>query len=219
MRKCNKGYSCGRTCISRSRNCRVQVATESAEILDSFDSARKAFESSDELLDELFAAKVDKPLLADSKRIESELSMIKAEYEESFDDGFFFREAQWPLYAYFDESLEFSKEAKNFFANDWNGTLFHEIAWGQKNKATSEADRRKQAIKARRHLTNAIERLKKEARPGTVLANKPLGGAGGARDRIYRRLGFGQVDITGMQYAYIDSEGKLKPLNLLEANK
>jgi hypothetical protein len=48
---------------------------------------------------------------------------------------------------------------------------------------------------------------------GTVISNYPQGGAWGARDRAYQRMGFSPIGQNGYQFA-IKENGKLRPFNV-----
>ena len=52
---------------------------------------------------------------------------------------------------------------------------------------------------------------------GTIVTNTPVGGEGGARDRAYRRMGFGNVGLDGTQHG-IKIDGKLRPIMVREEN-
>jgi hypothetical protein len=85
-----------------------------------------------------------------------------------------------------------------------------DISWSTEYGARDQATPIQIALDAKKVWT---EKILPTLEDGTVVANTPKGGAGGARDRAYQRMGFSPVNTAGAQYSIVEN-GKLKPLNI-----
>ena len=227
-RRCKKGYNCGKSCISYKRACRIEFPegvsvslSESREIIMSsgkFEGAGNP-PSSD-----------DRPVL---EKLGS--PMQEEDFEELRDEYTIIREYQIKMAqerpADFDpfedeisgENISFTITNTGFIGADadkgrmrelidsgeWNG-IVSVIDWWQFEDAPNDPRARIRLVQEAKNVWR--DAVLPNIQDGTILKNLPIGGPQRARERAYRRQGFGFMSDTA-QYGIVKN-GKLLPLNI-----
>lgn len=228
-RRCNKGYACGKGCISRNKNCRIKAEAESEKLLTGLESAvaeqaqPKQAEFVDpadyeeELWDEIVGRSQPQQALSDKFVFVESAGLDRFEYN---DGEFIFKDSLSNPDAFIPADNDgYLPGAREFFMDTWNEKDFHYVSWELADKQTakkaSDKDKVKQVLRVKNKLKELFDTATNKP-PGTVLVNAPIGGATGSRAKLYKRLGFGYVSLAGYQFSYVGEDGKLKPLNIIK---
>lgn len=227
-KQCTSGYSCGASCISVTKECRVEFPTGVSVGLD-----RRAVQRNPD------NKEVKGEIELKTKRKKEDFEMVEADASELLGKrvildevvrfegeriNYVLRDPEDALDGELDATIELNEgkmdaQAKNLLENRWNGKSY-EVIWGTKNedaKQGSPEEKLRAALEAKKMWEKDILPTLED---GTLLVNSPDGGPGSIRDRLYRRGGFGRIqhsyaDDLAFQYAMVVN-GKLVPLELGE---
>lgn len=224
-KRCTTGYSCGSSCISVTKECRVEFPTGVSVALDKKSASRNDGKPPAGQVEE------DK-----TPRLKKDFNMVDAEPDKVMGKiqpaDSFETEPKDGIYYIVDDDSRFiqgrlegiiganngqvEEKAKNLLDNVWNGKV-QAVTWEVEDEEEAEdpKGRLKQALIAKKMWKEEVFPKLEE---GTIIINTPLGGPHGVRDRIYRKGGFGRVQDHGKnkqfftyQYAMV-VKGKLVPV-------
>lgn len=203
-KKCRKGASCGATCIDRNNVCQNELGPPVQKALNRKVN-KKDFEFVAPDKNKIFSKIKDEEDLPSKsfkgKRVTYTLSSTDVESVEFYLD----REIAG-------NRGKINRKARDFLENEWNGSYL-EVMWSATKEIKNSRDEKQRLAAA----LEAKKIWKSEVLPtiadGTLLVNTPLGGPNGIRDKLYRKGGFGRVQVyeEGNQYAIVRN-GELIPL-------
>jgi hypothetical protein len=226
-RQCKIGYSCGASCISIMKECRIEfpegvsvgldrravvLNPKKKEIKGDVDLKPKRKKEDFEMVD------LDVNDLVEKIKPEENIS-LKGEkiYYKLEDQSKYFLGELISTMEYNDEKID--AQAKKMLEELWNGKSF-EVSWESETGISDEPAERMRAVFEAKKMWE--KKILPDLEEGTLLMNIPDGGPGSIRDRLYRKSGFGRVqysDDKGMSYQFaMVINGKLFPVEFGEPN-
>lgn len=229
-RKCTKGYSCGKSCISVTRACLkefpegVSVALDDRSVVKpeskkpavnkGIQYSREYGKSSYEDFEKVISprVKVDDGKEKSTTRYKQGDITFHVETLRKDPDGWGYEYEN--LMENLEEKSGFNSKALELLKSQWNGDI-KRIDWtSEEGKTEDPKDNLKRLLIARKLWK---EKVLPNLSEGDLVYNPPEGGAGGSRDKIYQKSGFGRVDSSGHQFSMVMG-GKLVPVEFLPPN-
>lgn len=233
QKTCSKGYSCGYSCINKSKSCSKPLDGQAATYADYMamqaakmtrQNTRAKAQSEPARISELKTADISPsaPLLILTSKdykpptpLAYTLELDNESGEGSGTSDVFEAESYSPKIAQY-KPLEESGRFNSLdiplveYAFSANYEYSTEDAFVDPDNAVKGAFALRNAF--REHMANLPN--------GQIVVNAPTksDGKGDNRAKLYKRAGFGDMDVDGVQWAYVEN-GKLKPISPKDLNK